>query len=58
MRRDVCTSGGYLSAHDPSLHIGLGDEPQITDIEITWSDGTKQQVKNMSAGEIRTIQQP
>ena len=58
IRRDVCTSGGYVSAHDPSLHIGIGDEPNITGIEITWSDGTKQQVENMSAGEIRTIHQP
>ena len=57
MRREARTSGGYLSAHEPSLHIGLGGTTRITDVEITWSDGTKQRIDDIPAGETRTIQQ-
>ncbi len=32
----------YLSNHDPRLHIGLGDKDKIDQIEIVWSDGTRE----------------
>ena len=57
IRREVRTSGGYLSAHDPTLHVGLGDEPRITEIEIQWSNGSKQDVEDILEGETRTIRQ-
>ena len=55
IRREMRTSGGYVSAHDPTLHIGLGTELNISGVEITWSDGTKQMIPDVQAGETVTI---
>jgi hypothetical protein len=57
MRREVRTSGGFCSAHDPTLHIGIGDAKSITDVEITWPDGTKQEIADVLAGETVVIHQ-
>lgn len=32
----------YLSNSDPRLHIGLGENPDIDRLEITWSDGSRE----------------
>ena len=57
IRREVRTSGGYCSAHDPTLYVGLGDEMGIADVEITWSDGSKQYIGDVKQGENRTFHQ-
>jgi len=57
IRREVRTAGGYSSSHEPSLHIGVGNEVRIVNIEITWSDGTTQRVDDIEVGENRTIHQ-
>jgi hypothetical protein len=57
MRREVRTSGGFCSAHDPTLHIGIGNAQSITDVEITWPDGTKQEIVDVLAGETVVIHQ-
>jgi len=57
VRREVRSGGGYCSAHDPTLLIGIGKEDGVTGVQITWSDGTIQKVTDISSGEIRTIHQ-
>lgn len=57
IRREVRTGGGYCSAHDPILHIGLGIEKSISGVEVTWSDGSKQAIEDVNASETRTIHQ-
>ena len=57
MRREVQTSGGYCSSHDPTLHIGIGDAKSITNVVITWPDGTKQQTTDVITGETVVIRQ-
>jgi len=32
----------YLSSSDPRLHIGLGKQDHITQLEIGWSDGSRE----------------
>ncbi len=32
----------YLTNRDPRLHVGLGDVGEIDQIEVYWSDGTKE----------------
>ena len=56
-RREVRTSGGYVSAHDPTLRIGLGKEQAISGVEITWSDGSKQKIPDVSVNETVTTHQ-
>jgi len=31
---------GYLSQHDPRLIFGLGADEQVSEIDVTWPDGT------------------
>ena len=55
VRREVRSGGGYCSAHAPTLHIGLGAADGVSNVEITWSDGKKRVIDNVSAGSTTTI---
>jgi len=57
LRREVRSGGGYCSAHEQVVHIGIGDEERVSELEITWSGGTIQKVGDIVAGETRTIHQ-
>jgi len=37
----VQSSWSYMAANNPRIHIGLGQENSITDVEVFWSDGTR-----------------
>jgi len=50
-------STGYLSNNDPRLHIGLGQQKHVDQIEIIWSDGNKEIYKNITADRYITILQ-
>ena len=45
----------YLSNNDPRLHIGLGQQDIIDQIEINWSDGEKEIYKNIAVNQYLTI---
>jgi hypothetical protein len=47
----------YLSNNDPRLHIGLGQQKQIDQIEIFWLDGKKEVYKNIASDRYLTILQ-
>ena len=47
----------YLSNNDPRLHIGLGQQKYVDQIEIIWSDGKKEVYKDIAADRYLTIQQ-
>jgi enediyne biosynthesis protein E4 len=47
----------YLSNNDPRLHIGLGKQKQIDQLEIMWSDGKKEVYKNIACDRYITILQ-
>jgi hypothetical protein len=40
--RRVRTGGSYSSTNDPRLLFGLGDDDQVTAIDIQWPDGSKE----------------
>lgn len=43
LMRRVATDGGYLSAHDPRVVFGLGDDArEHHDVLITWPDGGRE----------------
>ena len=37
--------GSYLCSNDPHLHFGLGSMTEFERIEVTWSDGAKEQFR-------------
>ena len=47
----------YLSNNDPRLHIGLGKEKTIELLEIFWSDGKKEEYRNVMCNRYITILQ-
>jgi hypothetical protein len=52
--RTVYGGGSVYSASSRIVHFGLGDEKK-GDIEITWPDGERQQIRNVAANRIWTI---
>ena len=48
---------GYLSNNDPRMHVGLGEQSLINQLEIFWSDGTTEIYKNIASNQYVTILQ-
>jgi len=47
----------YLSNNDPRLHVGLGKEKTVEQLEIKWSDGKKEVYRNIACNRYITIVQ-
>jgi len=45
--RDQQLAGGYISAHDPRLHFGLGAARQVEKVVVRWPNGHVDTVKNL-----------
>jgi hypothetical protein len=54
---EVRAGGSYLSTNDVRLHFGLGAESTMKKIEIDWPSGLKEELKNVSADAIYTIEE-
>jgi hypothetical protein len=46
---------GYLSNNDPRLHIGLGQQKKVDQLEIFWTGGKKEVYKDIDADRYLTI---
>ena len=40
--RNANTDSGYLSAHDPRIHFGLGQTVDVVGVQVNWPDGAKE----------------
>jgi enediyne biosynthesis protein E4 len=50
---------GYLAHSVMPVYFGLGDNPQINRIEVTWPSGKTQSItENLSANRLLTINEP
>jgi hypothetical protein len=54
---EVTGGGSYLSSNDQRLHFGLGADSVIARIEIQWSSGTKDDVRDLAADFFYTIEE-
>jgi len=45
----------YLSNNDPRVHFGLGQQKQVEQLEVRWSDGKKEIYNNISSDRYITI---
>ena len=52
------TAGGYLSAGDRRVHLGLGAERDIRSIEVRWPGGTVQHLADVASDQILTVTEP
>ncbi len=46
---------GYMSANDPVIHFGLGDQTSVPEIKIRWPSGHVQTVQDVPANQLLTI---
>ena len=55
MTRQVQAVGASNTATSPTLHFGLGDQPTIDRVEITWPGGHLQSLKAVAANRLHQI---
>ena len=54
----VTTSGSYLSASDPRVHFGLGNDLNAASIEVKWPSGVVQVLANVKGDRQIQIDEP
>lgn len=55
LRRRVRTDGGYLSANDPRVLVGLGEATRVQVVRARWPDGTVEEWKDLPVGKYTTL---
>jgi enediyne biosynthesis protein E4 len=55
---EATTAVGYACSSDPRVHFGLGSNSTIKEIRVTWPSRTVQQLTNIAADQILTIEEP
>ncbi len=53
--RDVRAAYSYFASNDPRVHLGLGEATSVTDVTITWTDGTTESFGDLSADQFTTL---
>jgi len=51
----VATDGSYLSASDPRLLVGLGADPAIEAVRVTWVGGGTEEWRGLAPGRYHTL---
>ena len=57
LHRTVQPEGSYLSANDPRVHFGLGDEYRIRDVTVRWPGGLVEVFGDFDAGQVLDLDQ-
>ena len=55
VRKDVRAGYGYLSSHDPRVHLGLGTATGIDGGRVRWSDGARERFGPLPAGGVHRL---
>jgi hypothetical protein len=55
--RRAHTDGSYLSANDPRVHFGLGDDPHIQAVGVLWPNGRRERWDAVSADGFVTLRE-
>jgi hypothetical protein len=51
----VTTAGSYQSSSDKRVHFGLGSSALVIQVEILWTSGIQQRLKDVKADQILTV---
>jgi hypothetical protein len=54
---DVSGAGSYLSANDPRLVVGLGENGAVKSVEIRWTSGKVQRLENLETDRYHQIKE-
>jgi hypothetical protein len=52
------SGNGFLVGNEPILHFGLGTNPTVSAIEITWPNGNVQTLTNVAANQTLVVVEP
>ncbi|PYT84988.1 MAG: hypothetical protein DMG40_00445, partial [Acidobacteria bacterium] len=55
--RRVHTDSSYLSANDVRVHFGLGDQPEIEAVQVSWPDGSQERFESVKCDRTATLRQ-
>lgn len=58
MTRQLGLASGFLSANEPILHFGLGPDPNIQSLTVTWPSGARSSFTNLIADQWIDIDEP
>ena len=53
----VTRTASYLSAQDPRVFFGIGQDKEVRGIQVTWPGGSKQQIANPKPDQILVIEE-
>ncbi len=53
--RTVTRSGSYLSARDPRVLFGTGDDRKATRLRVIWPSGTSDVLDDLATGQVHTV---
>lgn len=55
--RRAHTDGGYASSHDSRVVVGLGEDTDISMVELTWPDGARQRLHGLQVDRYHVVRQ-
>ena len=55
IHRRAHTDGSYLSANDPRVHFGLGDDAAIDSVVVKWPNGNRETWQDIGADRFVTL---
>ena len=55
--QEVEAGASYLSQNDFRLHFGFGEGEKIQSVEVRWSDGKTETIKDVAPNKILTVAQ-
>jgi hypothetical protein len=47
----------FLSAQDPRIHFGLGQQHTVDSLQITWPSGINDTLRNLRVNQIITVKE-
>ena len=56
--RYLAPTRGYMSANEPLVHFGLGNDETIAALAVAWPSGHEQRFENLPADHLYTITEP
>jgi hypothetical protein len=56
--REMRTTQGLYSSHDPRLHFGLGSADRVEFVEVSWPSGRKSRVENPPIDQPLVMKEP
>lgn len=57
-QRLASTAGSYLSASDPRIHFGLGEDAIVRVLRVRWPSGIQQELRDVEAGQLVSLTEP